>query len=65
MSYTLNDRPLLCFGSCGGVTRKGEPCQRRGADILGHGFWCNWHGTIYGPNEEQRRVLERLAAASS
>lgn len=49
MTYTLNDNPIIRMGQCGGTTKAGERCKRHGYDVLGHGFWCNWHGTIYGP----------------
>lgn len=53
MTYTLNDRPIGFKGRCGGITKNGTQCKRRGHDILGKGFWCPWHGNIYGPHERE------------
>jgi hypothetical protein len=62
MTYTLNDRPILRKAQCGGTTRNGKPCLRTGYVILSSGFWCPWHGSIRGPNAEQRAILDATAA---
>lgn len=56
MTYTLNDHPMIPKAQCGGITKTGARCKRRGYDVLRRGFWCPWHGDIHGPLLRPRKT---------